>query len=175
MDFDFGNLIYIIATLVAIIVGLLGKKKKKPIGEGMPAEEAEQKKRNIFEALGKELETFVEQSQQKETLPEEEPFYEEEPSDRVVYEPITSGYQPIDFDRNTDPAPGSFMSEFEGSFNPNTEKNFDLLSSEAISSTSELEVIELEKDEGRDYFEVVKDFDLESAVIYSAVINRIEY
>ena len=175
MDFDIGNLIYIIATLVAIIVGLLGKKKKKPMGEGGPASEPEPRKNNIFEALGKELEGFMVQNQPNVSQPEEEAFIEEEAYDRDVYEPLTSGYQPIDFDPDPDPVPDPFMSEFEGSLNPNTEKNYDLLQSEAISSTPELQVIDLDEDEGQDYFEVVKDFDLETAVIYSAVINRTEY
>ncbi len=33
MDFEIGNLFYIVITIVAVVVGLLGKKKK-PAGQG---------------------------------------------------------------------------------------------------------------------------------------------
>ena len=41
--------------------------------------------------------------------------------------------------------------------------------------TEPLEVIDLEEEEGTDYFEVVKDFDAGTAVVYSAIINRVDY
>ncbi len=38
-----------------------------------------------------------------------------------------------------------------------------------------LEVIQLDDEWGTDYFEVVKDFDAGTAVVYSAIINRVDY
>ena len=41
--------------------------------------------------------------------------------------------------------------------------------------TEPLEVIQLEEEEGTNYFEIIKDFDAGTAVVYSAIINRIDY
>ncbi len=40
MDFDTGNILYVVITLIAVIVGLLGKKKKKAQGSGSGEAEA---------------------------------------------------------------------------------------------------------------------------------------
>jgi len=46
---------------------------------------------------------------------------------------------------------------------------------EADMTTEPLEVIDLDNEGGTNYFEVVKDFDAGTAVVYSAIINRVDY
>jgi hypothetical protein len=36
-------------------------------------------------------------------------------------------------------------------------------------------MIDIDEKEGTDYFEIVKDFDAGTAVVYSAIINRVDY
>jgi hypothetical protein len=46
---------------------------------------------------------------------------------------------------------------------------------EADMITDPLEVISLDDEGGTNYFEVIKDFDAGTAVVYSAIINRVDY
>jgi hypothetical protein len=41
--------------------------------------------------------------------------------------------------------------------------------------TEPLEVINLDEEEGTDYFDIIKNFDAGAAVVYSAIINRLDY
>jgi hypothetical protein len=43
------------------------------------------------------------------------------------------------------------------------------------STSKPIEVIELEKEEAVDYFKVVQNFDAGTAIVYSAIINRLDY
>lgn len=162
MDFDFGNLIYIIATLVAILVGVLGKKKK-PAPGAPPGGSGQKEKGNIFDFLGKELEGYMENNRDSQA-----PVYEES---------FENGYSD-GFEESiqaSEVVPDIYQSYDEGNYNPEAQLNRVLIEREGRSSSAPLEVIELDEDQGQDYFDVVMDFNLESAVIYSAVINRIEY
>lgn len=137
MDFDIGNLIYIIAMLVAVLVGIFGKKKKSGTGN----------KGNIFEKLGKELEGFAGVNQQDA--------------------PGTLDYETVEEEKEE---------ENEGILNPELQKHRGLIQTEGIRTTDSPGVFELEQEEeGQDFFEIIRDFDLGTAVIYSAIINRIEY
>jgi hypothetical protein len=46
---------------------------------------------------------------------------------------------------------------------------------EGESTTKPLEVVELDDEGGTNYFEIVRDFDAGTAVVYSAIINRVDY
>ena len=54
-------------------------------------------------------------------------------------------------------------------------RDSDTILAETDSITEPLEVIHIKEGEGTDYFEIIKDFDAGTAVVYSAIINRIEY
>jgi hypothetical protein len=41
--------------------------------------------------------------------------------------------------------------------------------------TEDLEVIDLDKESGPDFFEMVNEFDAKTAIVYSAIINRLDY
>lgn len=165
LDFDVGNLFYIIAMIVAVLVSVLGKKKKpgkafRPTGAPIGG------KNNIFDLLGKELQGFVEPDQtSQDFVPEEQP----EPV-RIEYEEV-----PEPVSEEEEEVSEILRSYEEGLGSPVSDLYMDLKQNEGISSTGELQVIDLDENEGIDYFDAVKNFDLETAIIYSAVINRIDY
>ena len=70
-----------------------------------------------------------------------------------------------------------FYAEYEGVYDPDAQANLDLMEAEAVRTTDPdaIEVIDVEELPQADYFEIVKDFDLGTAVIYSTIINRKEY
>ena len=152
MDFDIGNILYIVIMLVAVIVSLLGKKKKpaqggseKPAGKARPS---------FMENLERVLTMDQEQTQIKdlqnyeEDLPVEE-FHSEEPVQEAKPEVLKGP---------------TIMEEYERIMNVNRELDPDAL-----------EVIDLDELQGTDYFEIVRDFDAGTAVVYSAIINRLDY
>ena len=51
----------------------------------------------------------------------------------------------------------------------------DIIMSDPANITEPLEVLDLDDEEGTDYFEVVKDFNAATAVVYSTIINRLDY
>ena len=160
-DFDFGNLIYVIAAIVAMFAGVFNKKKK-PAGnkpQGQP-----QKTPNFLEKLEQQLTGFM--GEEKVTASEEEFTFENdfEEEAAVVADPEVVMESPY--------------ASYEGMMNPNREKNRDLLSSEAIRSTEShqiMEVVDLDEEEGRDLAEIIENFDLGAAVIYSSILSRQEY
>ena len=137
MDFEIGNILYVVITLVAIIIGLLGKKKK-PAGTGSGAAE-ESGSSGILESLGK-----VFNMGEEEFIYEADPYYEKLPVEEII-EP--------------DDKPISELS---------ITKREQMKESMAVEDNGE-------EGEGIDYFELVKDFDLVTAVIYSTIIHRKEY
>ena len=51
----------------------------------------------------------------------------------------------------------------------------DIVLTEGDGTDEPIRVIDLDQEEGTDYFEIVKDFDAGTAVVYSAIINRLDY
>lgn len=163
MDFDIGNILYIIITLVVVLVGLLGKKKKPAEGgTGAPQGEA---RPGFMENLERVLTMGQEQAQIRDLqeyerdLPVEEFTYEEPEPDvqaEITREP-------------------SLLEEYERLVQRRTETNPELLMEEGGIVDDVLEVIELDEEYGTDYFEIVRDFDAGTAIVYSAIINRLDY
>ena len=161
--FDFSTLFYIIATLVAVLVGLLGKKKKPVVSAPTPEPESE-KKGNFFDILGKELEGYLETRQSNDLKPVA--------GDTLMEEPVQNGYA-----EEEEPV-GTVSSSrgYERMMIRETEDYLDLPETEGTGSANPLQVIELEEPYGgRDYFEIIRDFDAATAVIYSAIINKIDF
>ena len=105
-------------------------------------------------------------SSSEQTIDEEEPsgyeVMQEEPLE-VYSEPMESYQSP-------------FM-QYEGIMVQDTD-SMDMLQDEAVKTTDIdeiIELLELEEEEKPDYFEIVKDFDLGTAVVYSAILNRQDY
>ena len=163
MDFDIGNILYILITLVAVIIGLLGKKKKPAGGDsGAPATE---KRPGFLENLERVLTMDQEQTRVTDLqdfeadLPVEEPVPE-----RVMEEPQPEAMK----------SPG-ILEEYDRIMSRNQDMDSNLLMSEGGVISDALEVIDLDDERGTDYFEIVRDFDAGTAVVYSAIINRLDY
>jgi hypothetical protein len=164
MEFDIGNILYIIITLVVLAFGLLGKKRKKP-GDGAPASEEGGSQPGFLENLERTLSRLGQEDREVMDLDEHE---SDLPPEEIEYEPVAETVP--------EPAPSSsildnyeqIMKRWDGG---DTDPNRD-----GIEGTSEsIEVIDLEMKAGVDYFQVVKDFNAGTAVVYSAIINRLDY
>ena len=160
MEFDIGNLFYIVITVVVIIVGILGKKKK-PAGQGA-GETQGATRPGFFENLekafnmGQEERMVVDVQEFEDDLPVE--VIEEAPAATLASEA------------------GGLMREYESLMNRRQEDMpGSILSSYIDMNTEPLEIINLEDEERADYFEIIRDFDAGTAVVYSAIINRIDY
>ena len=158
MDFDIGNILYVLITLVAIIASLLGKKKKKPSGQNA--------KPGFFENLEQVLKMGQEEPVVMD-LQDEEPDLqvEGEGSDyEYVGEESSSGYE----------APSIDM-DYNRMLQGRARMSYEEMPEEGVSDLNPMEVVDLEEADAPDYFEIIKDFDAGAAVVYSAIINRPDY
>lgn len=168
MDFDIGNILYVVITLVAVTVGLL-RRKKKPSTTGSESGETGSKSQPGFlENLEKVLKMGQEGPEVVDLQEYEEDLTGEEPgmtADETIQQSVAETAR-------TTP---TFMEEYEHILNRLQNRESDVILAEADGITEPLEVIHIGEDEGTDYFEIIKDFDAGTAVVYSAIINRIEY
>jgi len=67
------------------------------------------------------------------------------------------------------------MDDYDRIMSGNREADHDIYRTDGDQMEGSLEVINLDQEEGTDYFEIVKDFDAGTAVVYSAIINRLDY
>lgn len=157
MDFDIGNILYVVITLVAIIASLLGKKKKRGGKESKPG---------FLDNLDKIL-RMGQEDPTPMTLQDFEPDMEGE-SEELDNEfvPEVSGIM--------SEAP-TLLEEYEMLLKNRGGSLVEEMHYEGDSSVSSLEVEDLDDEGGTDYFNIVKDFDAKTAVIYSAIINRLDY
>lgn len=169
MEFDIGTILYVVITLIALVIGVLGKKKK-PAGTGSPVEGARDHGGSFLESFERAFQMeredaatiSLERDEYEGTGPEiiEEPLYME--SYRSPYEGVAR------------PGKGpSILDDYERIMGSGSEDENGIFQ-EGQPSTRSIEVDDLD-DEGTDYFEVVKNFDVGTAVIYSAIINRVDY
>jgi len=154
MDFEIGNILYIVITLVAVIIGLLGKKKKPADGgSGAPGSEA---RPGFMENLERVLQMGQEQAEIKDLQDIEEDL----PLEVVV--PVQEEEKSY-ADLRSRP---SIMDEYDKIMN--RAKDGEL-------SGDSPDLIDLADMQGTNYFDIVRDFDAGTAVVYSAIINRLDY
>ena len=146
MDFDIGNILYVVITLVAIIASLLGKKKKSGEKKGKPGffENLEQVLK-----MGQEDPALVDLKEHEPDLPEEDGEVINTQASSLKEE-----YDRTQFDRNSSLAESGKL--------------------EVERSTLHEEDFAPEEEE-LEFLEILKDFDAGSAVVYSAIINRPNY
>lgn len=162
MDFDIGNILYIVITLVVVIVGLLGKKKKP--ADGGAGEAGSEARPGFMENLERVLKMGQEEALVADLEPFEEDLPVEESAQVQAAEPVSDVMK----------SPG-LMDEYDRIMNRPTDGDLDLIMAEGESMTEAMEVVDLDHIPGTDYFEIVKDFDAGTAVVYSAIINRLDY
>ena len=153
MDFDIGNILYIVITLVAVLVGVLGKKKKPgTTGSGEGVGQSQPGFMENLERLltgGQENPEIVDLQEFEEDLPPEEGLV-------------------------TEKAP-SIMDDYDRIMQGDRQEESDLFYTDGDSMTESLEVIELDEKAGISFFDIVNKFDARTAVMYSAIINRLDY
>ena len=159
MDFDIGNILYIVITLVAVAVGLLGKKKKPANGgPGVPEGQA---KPGFLENLERVLQMGQEETAIRDLQDFEEVIsFEEDVQMEVVPEPMKAQ---------------NIMDQYEKIMNRSTDGALDLIDGEGEQMTEVLELIDMDHESGTDYFEIVQNFDAGTAIVYSTIINRLDY
>lgn len=171
MDFDFGTLIYIIVTIVAIVAGAMGNKKKPSKGKTGSSG-------SFFDKLEEQIGGFVDETKESVSSVTDDLGFSDEEREGQAAPEYSWDDESTEAYREEDDSSGIAYSDFQGVYNPEKEKNLDLIQQEAVRATDEsdaLEVIEMEESSYPDYFEIVSDFDLGTAVVYSTIINRIEY
>ena len=163
MDFDFGNILYIVITLVAVIVGILGKKKKAANqGTGEEAGDAQpgfMEKLERMLTMGQENPQVSDLQSFEEDLPVEEEY--------VTEQGVASQWEPLK-------AP-SIMDNYDRIMKGSDQGDSDLYFTDGENPTDSLELIDLDRYPGTSLPDLTKDFDARTAVIYSAIINRLDY
>lgn len=161
MDFDIGNILYIVITLVAVIVGVLGKKKKPADGgSSAPGSKARP-------GFLENLERVLQMGQEPVEVTELQDYEEDLSVEEVV--PVHVAEESFDDIRNRP----SIMDDYERIMKQSNDGGFEIGDGEHISE--ELEVIDIDDMQGTNYFEIVREFDAGTAVVYSTIINRLDY
>jgi hypothetical protein len=163
MDFEIGNILYIVITLIAVIIGLLGRKKKP--GQGGSGSPAGETRSGFMENLERVL-TMGEEPAPIKDLNDFEPDLpaEEFPQEEQATEAQSDTQKGL-----------SLMEQYEQIMKQGRGLDPDLMVAEGGIMTEPMEVIDIDEEPGTDYFEIVKDFDAGTAVVYSAIINRLDY
>ena len=163
MEFDIGTILYIVITLVAVLVGVLGKKKKP--AEGAPGTTQGEARTSFME----NLERVLTQGQEPAQVRDLQDYEADLPAEEYVSDELME--EPLPENRRSE----SLMDQYEEIMRRNTGSDTDPMVSEVGEMEEVLEVIDLDKGYGTDYFEIVRDFDAGTAVVYSAIINRLDY
>jgi len=163
MDFDIGNIFYIVITLVAVIVGVLGKKKKPADGSSDAPESAARP------GFMENLERVLQMGQEQVGVTDLQDFEEDLSPEEVL--PAQAAEESSD-DLRSRP---SIMDEYDRIMNRAKDGELDSMMEGGEFTSDALELIDLDGTEGTDYFEIVRDFDAATAVVYSTIINRLDY
>jgi hypothetical protein len=162
MDVDISNILYIIITLVVVIVSVLGKKKKPGTGGSDGSGNASRP------GFMENLERILQMGQEEPLISNPEPYeadlsVEEPEVEEVVQKPAAKMRKP------------GILDEYNRIMNRTTDGQTDLVKSEGQRATEQLEIINLDDETGTDFFELVKNFDARTAIVYSTIINPLDY
>jgi hypothetical protein len=162
MDADIGNILYIVLTLVVVIIGVLGKKKKP--GTKSPGNQSATSRPSFMENLERVLSEGQKEPGIMTLDPDEEDLAVEVPSEKVVAEvPSAQEDGPMS------------MSEYNRIMNRDTDGDPNLIQSEGESMTEPIEIIDLDTETDNDFLEMIQNFDGKTAIVYSSIINRLDY
>jgi hypothetical protein len=163
MDFDIGNILYIVITIVAVAVGLL-RKKKKPAGGGSGASEGSARP-GFFENLERVLQMGQEPAEPTELQEFEADLPVEE---TVAAEAVDDPF--IDVRHRP-----TIMEDYDRIMNSGKDGELDFMLDDGELAAEAEEVLDLNEESGTNYFEIVRDFDARTAIVYSTIINRLDY
>ncbi|HKK61417.1 MAG TPA: hypothetical protein VJ951_02585 [Bacteroidales bacterium] len=173
MEFDVGTLLYIVVTIIALVASVVGKKKSKPASESPEGE----KKTGFFEQLEEQFGGMAAETKGAA----EKVFSDKEEEDDNWFDSESDEQDDNknnEYDEEIKETAPSAYSNYEGVYNPDKQAVADRINAESENSADEdnaIEIIDLESSDYPNYFEIVKDFDLGTAVVYSTIINRKEY
>jgi hypothetical protein len=163
MEFDIGTILYILITIVAVLVGVFGKKKKP--AEGAPGSTEGEARTSFME----NLERVLTQGQEPAQVRDLQDFESDLPAEEYASEEL------VEESQTEDRGGESIMDRYEEIMRRNVDSDPDIMASDGRLTEEALEVIDLDVEHGTDYFEIVRDFDAGTAVVYSAIINRLDY
>ena len=158
-----------VITLVAVIVGLLGRKKKQSTTGSEPGEGGSKSQPGFLE----NLENMLKMGQEEPGVVDLQEYEEDLTGEEVGQEQVVQEHQAIPSDAAPDPT--GIIAEYERFMERQREPERNTILVDADSITEPMEVMQFEDEEGTDYFEIIRDFDAGTAVVYSAIINRVEY
>jgi len=165
MDFDIGNILYVVITLVAIIAGLLGKKRK-------PANQSPKETENEAQpGFMENIERFLRMGQENPQVKDLQDYEEE-----IAFEesgPVVSPNSELDTE--TVVSSGSILDDYDRIMNSMDGVVYDSNFADGNQLDESVEFVDLDHEREANYFEIVKDFDAGTAVVYSAIINRLDY
>ena len=165
MDFDIGNILYVVITLVAIIAGLLGRKKK-PANQS-PKETSDEAQPGFMENIERILRMGQENPQVADLQDYEEDIVFDEPK------PVASLNSELSAE--TAVPSRSILDDYDRIMNSMNERDYDASFADGDHLDESLEVFDMDNEWRANYFEIIKDFDAGTAVVYSAIINRLDY
>lgn len=182
MELDIGSLFYILITIIAVIAGIANKKKKKAVVgtgavktvEATDGKEGKSTKGGFFSKLEAQLERFATEAKQSIPGLQQEPLIKEE---EVGVERDYFESKSDDYDKRQEPELlGNMAAAYEGLYSPDDLQNDPLMEAEGISATDAMEFTHLDEDQERSFEDqqIIEDFDIRTAIIYSTIINRIE-
>jgi hypothetical protein len=166
MEFDIGTILYVVITVIALIIGVIGRKKK-PAGTGSPEGSAHETGGSFFESFERAF--SMEQAERTVFMPEPDEYEAPEPGEPQYAEKYESPYS-----GRLETGRGSILEEYDRIMGGQGGYGSDTLF-EGERSTETMEVTELGDESDVDFFEIIKDFNASTAIVYSAIINRIDY
>lgn len=185
-EFDIGNLVYVLLTIVFLAVGALGKKKKKPVtqvSEETPGTDiAPDSIKSQFQELLRELNPTAEIQREQEYSftpkgsVEEGPILDVVPEDssESLIDTIPAFNQPLDSNINYNDQARSSLDTTgmdEGVPDFDYEKDHNSLIYNKI--TKEYDSVMMEHEE--ELAGIVDGFDPKAAFVYSEIFNRKEF
>ena len=163
MDFDIGNILYVVITLVAIIAGLLGKKKK-PANKS-PKETDGEARPGFLENIERILRAGQENPQVTDLQAYEEDIIFEESEGSLNSELVTETVVPSK----------SILDDYDRIMNSMDGVSYDTSFADGDQPGETMELGDMDHEGEANYFEIVEHFDARTAVVYSAIINRLDY
>ena len=165
MDFDIGNILYVVITLVAITAGLL-RKKKKPANQS-PKETDDEAQPGFLENIERILRMGQENPQVTDLQGYEEDiaFEESESAVSLNSELVTETVVPSK----------SILDDYDRIMNSMDGVSYDTSFADGDQPGESMEIGDMDHEGEVNYFEIVEEFDARTAVVYSAIINRLDY
>jgi len=162
MEFDIGNILYIVITLVAVLVGVLNKKKKQ---QGAPGTGEGQARPGFLE----NLERLLASGQENPAVADLQSFEEDLP--------IEEGHN-YELESELSPEPmkaPNILEEYDRIMKGDQQESSYNFYTEGVGIMEALDLNDADEDSGTSFHDIVSDFDAKKAVVYSAIINRLDY